>query len=143
MSMTSIPIFTGLALTGFGGAIGAMARYGLGEMCKKIIGGSYPWATFGANVLGGLCMGLLMGYLAARAAPQTDLNAGAENLRLLLGVGVLGGFTTFSSFSLETFRMIENKAYGLAGGYMLSSIVCCVAAVWIGFVLIRFVMTNA
>ena len=83
-----------------GGAIGAAFRFHLGKGAGRLLGDGWPWGTLGANVIGGLVMGLFAGWLAARAG-------GGESLRLFFAVGVLGGFTTFSSFSLETLLMIE------------------------------------
>ena len=84
-----------------GGAIGAGLRYQLGRLALRLAGPDWPWGTFAANVLGGLAMGVLVGMLARIDA--------AEGVRLLLGVGLLGGFTTFSSFSLEVVTMIEAR----------------------------------
>ena len=67
---------------------------------------------------------------------------GAANLRLFLGVGVLGGFTTFSAFSLEAIRMIETKAYGLAAGYISASIVLSILALFIGLIIARKVFVQ-
>lgn len=117
-----------LLLVGLGGAVGAMARYGLGRM---IPAGGFPWPTFLANSLGGLLMGLLVGWLASRA------NEGGESLRLLLGVGLLGGFTTFSAFSLETVQMIERRDWTLAMGYVAGSVVVSVAALMLGLMIAR------
>ena len=119
-------------LVGLGGAIGAMARYGVGLAAMRLApGATWPWATLTVNVVGGLLMGLLVGWMAERAG------AGQENIRLLGAVGVLGGFTTFSAFSLETVLMIERREYGLAGAYVLLSVVLAVAALMAGLMLAR------
>ena len=89
-----------------GGAIGASARHGLGLAMLRFFGPGFPVGTLLANVLGGLLMGLLMGWLLT-TAPEN-----ANNIRLFAGVGVLGGFTTFSAFSLDAMRMLEAKAIG-------------------------------
>ena len=81
-----------LLLVATGGALGAVARYGVGIGAARLLGLAFPWGTLLVNVVGGLAMGLL----AARVGPEQ------ETLRLALGVGVLGGFTTLSAFSLET-----------------------------------------
>lgn len=120
----------GLIYVALGGAIGASCRYLLGGVAFRVMGPGFPWGTLAANVIGGLLMGLLVGWLAFRVS-------GGENLRLFLAVGVLGGFTTFSSFSLEALRMIETKAYGLAVGYMSASVVLSVLAVFIGLMMAR------
>ncbi|PHR58704.1 MAG: fluoride efflux transporter CrcB [Robiginitomaculum sp.] len=124
----------GILYVAMGGAIGASCRYSLGLGFGLVLAPSkanaFPWATLSANVLGGLLMGFLMGWLAFKIS-------GAENIRLFVGVGILGGFTTFSSFSLETIRMIETKAYGMAMGYISASVILSVLAVFIGLVIAR------
>ncbi len=120
----------GLIYVALGGALGASMRHVLGVAMLKTMGPSYPWGTLAANVIGGLLMGILVGWLAFKVS-------GGENLRLLLGVGVLGGFTTFSSFSLEAVRMIEVKAYAVAAGYISASVVLSVLAVFAGLIMAR------
>lgn len=120
-----------ILLVALGGAVGSSARYLLGTQALRWFGSGWPYGTFAANVIGGLLMGLLVGVLALRGG------ADQERLRLLLGVGVLGGFTTFSSFSLETALMIERKAYGVAVGYVSVSVVLSIAALFAGLMLSR------
>jgi CrcB protein len=120
-----------LLLVAVGGAAGALARYGLGVQTLRMWGSAWPYGTFLANILGGLLMGVLVGYLAHRGGPDQ------ERLRILLGVGVLGGFTTFSAFSLETALMIERRTYGQAFGYALASVVLSVTALFFGLLLAR------
>jgi CrcB protein len=117
-------------LVAVGGAAGAVARYGLGVQSLRLWGPAWPYGTFAANVVGGLLMGVLAGYLAHRGG-------GDQRLRVLLGVGVLGGFTTFSAFSLETALMIEKRAYGQAFAYTTGSVVIAVAALFAGLLLAR------
>ena len=120
-----------LIYVALGGAAGAMARYLVGVGALRSLGPHWPWGTFAVNVLGGLLMGALAGYLAHRGG------ADQERWRLLLGVGVLGGFTTFSAFSLETALMIERRDYALATGYVAASVVVCVVALFAGLMIMR------
>lgn len=120
-----------LFLVAIGGGVGAVARYLLGVVSLNRLGMSWPAGTFVANVSGGLLMGLLVGWLALRGGGEQ------ERLRLLLGVGLLGGFTTFSAFSLETVLMIERRAYGEALGYVLVSVVVSITALFAGLMLMR------
>ncbi len=117
-----------------GGAIGALARYQLGRFAGHMLpGAQWPWGTFAANVLGGFAMGLLAGWLARFG------NASGEALRLLLAVGLLGGFTTFSSFSLETVLMIERGQLLMATSYALLSVIAAVGALVLGLGMMRSV----
>jgi len=114
-------------LVALGGALGASARYGVGLAVARVLGSAaFPWATLFVNVAGGLAMGVL----AARVGPEN------ESTRLLLGVGILGGFTTFSAFSLETVRLAQTHAAS-ALFYVLASFILSVGACWIGLTLGR------
>lgn len=119
-----------LLLVGAGGAAGAVARYLLSAQTLRLFGSAWPAGTLAANVLGGFLMGMLAGVLAYRGQ-------GGETWRLLLGVGVLGGFTTFSAYSLEVALMIERRAFGQAFAYGLGSCVLSVAALFAGLMLAR------
>jgi len=114
-----------------GGAIGAALRYHLGALSLRLLGPGWPWGTLTANVAGGFAMGALAGWLALRAS------GGGESLRLFLAVGVLGGFTTFSAFSLETLLMIERGEVASALAYVLLSVLGAVTALWLGLLLMR------
>ncbi|MDP1618877.1 fluoride efflux transporter CrcB [Phenylobacterium sp.] len=111
-----------------GGALGAVARYGVGRVLPA---SGWPWATLTVNVVGGLLMGLLAGWLAFRGG------ANSESLRLFAAIGLLGGFTTFSAFSLETALMIERRQLAMAGGYVAASVALSVLALFIGLMVAR------
>jgi CrcB protein len=119
-----------LLLVALGGATGSIARYATGLALGRLCG-AFPYGTLAVNIIGGLAMGGLMGWLAGRQGSDP------ERLRLLLGVGFLGGFTTFSAFSLETVRMIERRDLGQAFGYVMVSVAASIAAVLLGLVLAR------
>ena len=120
-----------IILVALGGGTGAVARYLLGTFTLRTFGPGWPFGTFAANLIGGFLMGLLAGYLAHRGG------ADQERLRVLLGVGVLGGFTTFSAFSLETFLMVERREYLTAGSYAFASVAFAVTALFLGLMLAR------
>lgn len=119
---------TRLLIVAAGGALGAVARYGVGRLLPA---DGWPWGTLTVNVLGGLLMGLLAGWLAFRGGAQ------GETVRLFAAVGVLGGFTTFSAFSLETALMIERRQFAMAGGYVGLSVVLSIAALFAGLMVAR------
>lgn len=98
-----------------GGAAGAGLRYEVGRLTLRHFGPGFPWGTLAVNLIGGLAMGLLVGSLMGVALTSRPA-------WLLLGVGVLGGFTTFSSFSFDLFAMIERGQLWLAVGYALLSV---------------------
>ena len=116
------------------GAIGALLRYQTGRWMTWWLGPStitaFPWATLTVNVLGSLAMGLLAGFMARHGQ-------GGDQWRLFLGVGVLGGFTTFSAFSLELMVLIERgqAAQGLV--YAVVSVLAGLSALYVGLILMR------
>ena len=114
-----------------GGGAGALARHFVGQLTLRQFGSAWPYGTFTVNLVGGFLMGVLAGWLALRGGPDQD------RWRLLFGVGVLGGFTTFSAFSLETALMIERRTYGQAFAYALASVVLAVTALFAGLMLTR------
>src|SRR5690606_30413485 len=117
-----------------GGGAGALLRYQAGRLMTHWLGPNmtFPWPTFVVNVTGSLAMGLLAGYLARHGQ-------GGEHWRLLLGVGLLGGYTTFCSFSLEAMLLIERHQFAPAFGYAAGSMLAGVAALWVGLVTMRTV----
>ncbi|MGB3456896.1 MAG: fluoride efflux transporter CrcB [Litorimonas sp.] len=116
-------------LVALGGGLGAMGRHGVGQIALRAFGPGFPVGTMAVNVLGGLLMGLLTGWLATRN--------GGSDLRLLLGVGLLGGFTTFSAFSLDAWQMIEKGRYGTFALYVGGSVILAIAALAVGLILAR------
>ena len=126
------PVLPQMLLVALGGALGSMLRYGVGRWAIAIMGPGFPFGTFAVNIIGGFAMGLLAGWLARNGE-------GAEDLRLLLGVGVMGGFTTFSAFSLEVYNMITQAEIALAAAYGVSSVAGSVLAVLAGVWLMRSV----
>jgi fluoride exporter len=118
MGATS-PLFASLYVA-IGGAGGALARYQLGRAMTRWMGAEamtiFPWATLAVNTIGSLLMGLLAGFLVRSGSGDAD------GWRLLVGIGVLGGFTTFSAFSLEMAMLIQRGQVGLAGLYALLSV---------------------
>ncbi|MEG3163278.1 fluoride efflux transporter CrcB [Sphingomonas sp. PB2P19] len=115
-----------------GGAFGSGARYLTGRATLSLFGPDFPYGTLAVNLIGGLLMGALVGMLAR-------VSNGGETWRLLLGVGALGGFTTFSSFSLDAVTMIERGQMGVALGYVLVSVIGSIAALFAGLTLARTV----
>ena len=124
--MSVLSAFPPLLLVARGGGLGASLRYLVGQWTAANLGPGFPFGTWAVNIIGGLAMGLLVAVLA-RAAE-------AEPLRLLLGVGVLGGFTTFSAFSSELVTMLHRGQAMLALGYAAASLIAGMAAVIIGLV---------
>jgi CrcB protein len=118
-------------LVGIGGALGAMARFGLGGAVGRIWPIGFPLATLVINIVGSLLMGISVG-LMAKLAPDWE-----EAARLFIAVGVLGGFTTFSAFSLETVLLIERGEVVLAGAYVLLSVVVCLLGLYLGLLVTR------
>jgi CrcB protein len=120
-----------ILLVAVGGAFGSVMRYLTGVLAGRTLGLNFPYGTLSVNLIGGLLMGVLIGVLAFRGG------ADQERWRVFIGIGVLGGYTTFSSFSLEVARMVESKAWLEALGYSLASVVVCVTMVFFGMFLMR------
>ncbi len=123
--MTYLIVFAG---AGLGGTL----RHAVNEAAFRLLGAGVPAPTLFVNVAGSLAMGLLAGYFASR----TGLS---QPLRLFLTTGILGGFTTFSAFSLDTALLIERQAYWSAAGYAAASVLCSVGALFVGLSLYRVV----
>jgi len=113
-----------------GGALGSVMRYGLSNWVHSFVGRGFPYGTLAVNVLGCLAMGVLFVLLVERTGESALWRAG-------LMVGVLGGFTTFSAFSIETFNLIEQGAMAKALGNMAASLMLCLGATWLGVIVAR------
>lgn len=118
-------------LVALGGAIGASARYGASVAVGHLWRTSFPFATLLVNVAGSLAMGLFVGWLAR------TLPAWQNEARLFVAVGILGGFTTFSAFSLDIVTLFERGEVLAAFLYILGSVVLSVAALFVGLLLMR------
>jgi len=117
-------------LAAAGGAIGAALRHLTNSLFGHLLGGAFPWGTFAVNAVGSLLMGLLVALFAVR------WNAPLE-VRVFLATGILGGFTTYSAFSLDFAFLIERKAYLAAVGYAGGTTIMCFVAVFAGLALGR------
>ncbi len=113
-----------------GGALGAMARYGMGTAVQARVGSMAPVGTMSVNILGCLLMGIVAGGIGARVLTH-------PHWRSFVAIGLLGGFTTFSSFGYETFALVEDGRWDLALMNVLVSTLAGLAALWIGVILIR------
>ncbi len=121
-----------LLFVALGGALGSVGRYLTGVGAGRLLGPGYPWAgTLTVNIAGGLLMGVLVGWLAHRGGLDQ------ERWRVLIGVGVLGGFTTFSAFSLDAALMIERREYGAAAAYIAASVALSIVALFAGLIAAR------
>jgi len=112
-----------------GGAIGAGARHLVGQAMLARLGPGFPWWTLSINIAGSLLMGLLIGWLAR--------SGGSDTTRLFVGVGILGGFTTFSSFSMEFWMLFERGQNAQAAAYILASVAGAIAACGLGMFVMR------
>ena len=113
-----------------GGALGSVLRHGVSSLIARWLGGGFPWGILAVNVLGGLAIGILAGLFALRW--QTGLE-----MRAFLTVGLLGGFTTFSAFSLDVALLIERGELGQAAAYVIASVAASVLALFAGLHLVR------
>jgi CrcB protein len=112
-----------------GGALGSVARYGCSSLAARWIGETFPWGTIIVNVVGSFVIGLF----ATLTGPDGRFIA-SPDARQFVMVGVCGGYTTFSSFSLQTLNLVRDGELAQAGGNIAVSVVACLAAVWLGAV---------
>ncbi|MBA69032.1 MAG: fluoride efflux transporter CrcB [Rhizobiales bacterium] len=113
-----------------GGGLGALCRFAATSLVGRSLGTKFPWGTMAVNVAGSLAMGLVIAWLGRRSA-------GDAHLRLLLATGFLGGFTTFSAFSLDAVSLYERGAITAAAGYIAASVVVSILALFAGLVIGR------
>ncbi len=113
-----------------GGALGAGARFIVNVACAQLLGPGFPWATLTVNVVGSFLMGLVVGFSGL-------LLGGSALLRTFLATGILGGFTTFSAFSLDVVELVERRQPALAALYIGASVVISIAALWAGLTAAR------
>lgn len=132
MTSTALSPFTASLVVALGGGVGAVLRYHLGRAVTHLAGPqhAFPWGTLAINVAGSLAMGVLLGWLA-RSTLAAHTN---EALRLALGIGLLGGFTTFSAFSAEMVTLIHRGFLLQALGYGSASVIAGMVAFLIGLV---------
>ena len=108
------------------GAAGALARYGMTVLIGRPAPGAFPWATLFVNVSGSLVLGFLVAFFTERIVPDASV-------RTALTVGFLGAYTTFSTFSIETFRLLQEGAVAIAGVYVVASVLAGLGAVYVGW----------
>ncbi|MBR1218741.1 fluoride efflux transporter CrcB [Bradyrhizobium sp. U87765 SZCCT0131] len=113
-----------------GGGLGATLRHAINMLCARWFGTGFPYGTFLINISGSIVMGLIAGYLAFRGQA-------AQPWRLFLMTGVLGGYTTFSAFSLDSMLLYERGEIGLAAFYVAGSVVLAIAGLVAGMALVR------
>lgn len=113
-----------------GAGVGGALRHGVNVGAARLVGYGFPLGTLIVNITGSLAMGLLAGYFAYRTGVS-------QHMKLFLTTGVLGGFTTFSAFSLDTALLVERHAYGQAAAYVVGSVLLSVLGVFAGLALFR------
>ena len=121
-----------LFLVFLGAGLGGVLRQALNLAVPKMQGDGFPWATFFINVSGSFVMGLVAGWLAFRAHEGLG-----RNVQLFVATGVLGGYTTFSTFSLDAIKLIEREQIGLAALYVGGSVLLGIGGLWAALSLMR------
>lgn len=120
-----------ILLVGIGGAIGSLARFGIGVLVMRLVATTFPLGTLLINISGSFAMGLVMGLLSRYAPPWM------EAARLFLAVGILGGYTTFSSFSLDVINLLERGEVLPALAYVTLSVAVSIIALYLGLLITR------
>ncbi|MDT8375947.1 MAG: fluoride efflux transporter CrcB [Mariprofundaceae bacterium] len=119
-----------LAAVAIGGAFGAVMRWLMAGAVQRWAGTAFPWGTFAVNALGSFLLGFLFVWLIERSTAT-------ELVRLALTVGLLGAFTTFSTYSLESIRLLQEGALGMAAANVMGQVVVCLVLTWLGIQLAR------
>ena len=120
----------GFLIVFLGGGLGSALRHGINHLSARTLGTEFPYGTLIINVSGSLVMGLIAGYLAFKGDAS-------QHWRLFLMTGILGGYTTFSAFSLDAALLYERGAMGLAALYVLASVILSIAGLFAGLALVR------
>lgn len=115
-----------------GSGIGGVLRHLVNVLGQRLLGPTFPWWTLTVNVVGGAAMGMIVGWFALRAG-----EGWSQPLRLFLTTGIVGGFTTFSAFSLDAVVLWQRGETGLAATYVIASVVLSIGAVFAGLALMR------
>ena len=122
----------GFLIVFLGGGLGAALRHGVNLLSARLFGSAFPWHTLIENVTGSLVMGVLAGYFAFKADPSS------QHWRLFLTTGILGGYTTFSAFSLDSVLLYERGEMALAALYVLASVALSIGGLFAGLALVRY-----
>lgn len=124
-----------LAVVAAGGAIGAMARYLVFVLATRALGASFPWGTLIVNIAGSFVLACLIEVMALRWSVS-------QEMRAFLVIGVMGAFTTFSTFSMDVAVLYQRGALTAVAGYVLASVVLSIAAFFLGLALVRMMLAN-
>jgi len=124
-------------LVGLGGALGSVVRFWLSGVVDTRIGETFPWGTLVINVTGSL----VIGFIATLTGPEGRVFASSYTRQFVM-IGLCGGYTTFSAFSLQTLSLAREGEWLRAGGYIASSVLACLLAVWLGHLLAAYLNTQ-
>ncbi len=123
-------MFLTYSLVALGGAIGSVARFWCSGLVANALGQTFPWGTLVVNIAGSL----VIGFTATLTGPDGRMFVPSD-VRTFIMVGICGGYTTFSSFSLQTLALMQDGEWFQAGGNVVLSVVLCMVSVWLGHVL--------